>query len=319
MEGAAEGIHAFGICRARDVLDEYFECVAGPREIGEHGVVQREGAAFASKGGEELCLIGEGLCLPAEAFAPVLEIRKIDVAGDVLPAEAVVDLASFDPLLMEVGADRAARAAMVKRFGAIAVVDGEEVRVASQRRPGAKPLGGGEADLEALALGMGVIEGGAAQGCALEQCLDGFAFLDLNTEFAPFACPFFVDSAGERIDELVGKNERPAFCGLQRAGHGIVPMDAVLRQAAALFFPKDRGGFHDMVVEAPASEWAEAAEDGAGELAGARADLDEMGMAAGGGGAAGLADPICDGGTEGFAEGGGGGEIPAPAHGADIF
>ena len=249
--------------------------------VGELGVVQA--GAHAAVGGEEFGLGGKRDGVPAAAFCPRLQVGEVDVGGEVLAAEAVVDLGALETLVVEVGAQGAAGAAAVEGGHGVAVVDGEQARLAHGAGPGGEPLGGGDMHLDAIADGRLGGEGAAGREFARHGAFLHAAVLDAHADLGPAVGGAFEEPAGERVDEFVGKDEGAPVAGGESVGHGVVPPhahdgghEAPGGEGAALLLAEHGGGFHDVVGEPEATQGAEAAQGGAGEFAGAGAGLDDV-------------------------------------------
>lgn len=86
-------------------------------------------------------------------LAPMDEVGEVDVGGQILASDVLIDRGAFEALLEQVGAEGAVRAAMKKLIGGVSVVDGKDFSGLPIGHPGGEPVLIGVVDFDALADG----------------------------------------------------------------------------------------------------------------------------------------------------------------------
>lgn len=189
-------------------------------------------------------------------FGPALQVGGIDIGGDVLSARVLVNLRSFEALLEEIGAERAAGAAVIERGGRGAVVDGKHAARLPKRQPPSQPLAVGVMDFDDLPwrIGLGE-ERGVGQGIGGKPDFAGRSGRGRGFEvkFRPtgFSVPEAAD--GEGIDEFVGIDQGTAVGGPEGIGDGAVPK-GVFAEAGLLDGREPRGCLYEVQLEAAAGQ-----------------------------------------------------------------
>lgn len=119
-------------------MDDDFEGGAGA--VGVEEVVVGGGFWGDVLGLEEVGLgVVEGF-VEAEVAGPSAVIGEVDVGGEVLAADVLVEGGAFDSVLHEVAAEGAVRAAMVERGTGVTVIDGEHLTGFPVGGPGGEPV-----------------------------------------------------------------------------------------------------------------------------------------------------------------------------------
>ena len=134
-------------------LEKDAESAAGGFELGIQGMI-------GEADGEKLSECRMGDCMPIELMGPVFEVGKIDVSSDVAAPGGLVKIGAGEKLVMSVTANRACRAAVVKRWHRVAVVDSKEFTFFPECRPVSQPGMVGFMNLHAASCLEWVIEYG---------------------------------------------------------------------------------------------------------------------------------------------------------------
>ena len=214
-------------------MDDHFEGGAGA--FGVEEVVVGWGAGGDVLGLEEGGLgVVEGFS-EAEVAGPGAVVGEVDVGGEVLAADVLVEGGAFDAVLHEVAAEGAARAAMVEGGEGVAVVDGEHLAGFPMGDPGGEPVVDGGVDFDALAGGEGVW--GDGEGFAVAEFLGGGAVWGgVDPDFLPLGAGPLQEAAGEGVEEFVVVDEGVAVGGLKGVFEAGVPADGGSEEGLLLGF-----------------------------------------------------------------------------------
>ena len=209
--------------------------------------------------------------LQAEFEQPGGVVGEVDVCSDVLAAWIGVDVGTGEPLMLQVGAQRAVRAAVVELRKVVTVVDAEHGAAFPMRRPVVQPVADAGMQLATLP----VFEGTVTQGT--EVCRIELMRVKLlrHPDFVPETVVPLHERGGEGIEQFVVIDEGVAL-SVGESGFEVVMPVNFTAESLLLLFAQHWGSLDNVEGELTALPPAKGLPNSGRERAIARADFDDV-------------------------------------------
>ena len=209
--------------------------------------------------------------LQAELAQPGGVVGEVDVSGDVLAAWVGVDVGAGEPLMQEVGAQRAVRTAVVELRKIIAVVDAEHGAAFPMRRPVLQPVSDAGMQLAALT----VFEARVTKSTEV-RCFEMMRVKLLwHPDFMPETILPLHERGGEGIEQLVVIDEGVAFSAGESGFEVLVPAHFAA-ESLLLLFAQNGGCLDDVEGVVLTTLPSGSRQNRSHERAIARADFDDV-------------------------------------------